>query len=156
MLTIWVPNDARNLGWPPSARLTNQTFHQVESASEEFPPPALITQTVLPEVFTGKWRARIGSVSDEASGRVSVEGKEEWDEEVVSIPECLEGLLSDAEMSSRVYQEHAEEHDMASDAARFGVMDLDGRDWSDLRFLNIKEAFLVSPQHHSSCREILT
>jgi len=132
MLTIWVPNDARNLRPPSRAHLTVQTFDQVESTGEEFPPPTLVTQTVLPEVFTGKWRAGIGSVSDEASSRVCVEGEEERDKEVVSIPECLKGLLPDAEMSSRVYQEHAEKHYMAGNAARLGVMDLDGRDGSNL------------------------
>ena len=59
---------------------------------------------------------------------------------MVSVPEGLERLLADAVVGGGVHQEHAEQHDVAGDTTRLGVVDLDGSDRADLTLLNIVEA----------------
>jgi hypothetical protein len=51
---------------------------------------------------------------------------------MMRVPEGLVRLPPDLMMSSGVHQKHAEEHDMASDAARLGVVNLNGSLRSDL------------------------
>lgn len=41
---------------------------------------------------------------------------------------------------SGVHEQHAEEHDMARNTARLGVVNLDGKHWSNLGSLDVEEA----------------
>lgn len=77
---------------------------------------------------------------------MGVQSEEEGNKQVVAIPERLEGLLPDAVMRGSVHEEHAEQHDMTGDATRLGVVDLDCRDWTDLRLFDVEEASLLSDQ----------
>lgn len=43
-------------------------------------------------------------------------------------------------MGRRVHQQHAKQHDMARDATRLCVVDLKGRDGTNLILFNIEEA----------------
>jgi hypothetical protein len=53
--------------------LSIKSFNQVKSTTKQLPPPAFISDTVIPEDFSGKWRVRISRVTDEASGGVGIE-----------------------------------------------------------------------------------
>jgi hypothetical protein len=144
-------NNASNLGLTASTNLTIQTFHKVESTSEELPSPSEITNAVLPVDVASKRRVGILAVSDKAADSVGVETEEEGDEQVVSVPEGLERLLADLVMSSSVHQKHAEQHDVARDTTRLDVMNLDSSDWTNLGLLDVEEALGVivsSPMSH--------
>lgn len=75
---------------------------------------------------------------------MGVHSEEEGNEQVMRVPESLEGLLTDLRMSSRIHQKHAEKHDVSCDTTYLGVMDLDGRLLSDLSSLDVEEAAAVS------------
>lgn len=75
---------------------------------------------------------------------MGVEGKEERDEEMVSVPERFEGLLADARMGCGVHQHHAKEHDVAGDASRLSVMNLDGGNRTNLCDFDVVEVDIVS------------
>lgn len=70
---------------------------------------------------------------------MGVEAEEEGNEEVVDIPECLEGLLADFGVRGGIHQEHAKEHHVSGDATGFGIVNLDSCDGANLRLLDIEE-----------------
>lgn len=59
---------------------------------------------------------------------------------MVGVPEGLERLLTNSVVRSCVHEKHAEQHDVAGDTARLSVVDLQGEDRSDLRYLDVEEA----------------
>lgn len=59
---------------------------------------------------------------------------------MMSVPESLERLLTDLGVSRGVHEKHAQEHDVASDASCLSVMNLESRDFADLRYFNVEEA----------------
>jgi hypothetical protein len=75
---------------------------------------------------------------------MGIHSEEEGDEQVMRVPEGLEGLLTDLCMRSRIHQKHTEKHDVSCDTTCFGVVDLDGCDFSDLSPLDIEETDAVS------------
>jgi hypothetical protein len=75
---------------------------------------------------------------------VGVKTEEERNEEMVSVPERLERLLTDASVSTRIHQQHAEKHDMTSDSTRLSIMNLKSQDRSDLSQLDVIEVDVVS------------
>ena len=75
---------------------------------------------------------------------MGVESKEEWDEQVVSVLESLEGLLPDLCMSGGKHQQHAEKHHMPSNTANLSVVYLYGRLLSYLRQFDVEKAAGVS------------
>lgn len=89
-LTVWVAHDASDLGFAQCADFTIEPLEKVRTASEELPSPAEVTNTVRPVLITGEWREPVGCVSDEATHGVGVQTKEEGNEQVVRVPECLE------------------------------------------------------------------
>lgn len=136
---IRVADHAGDLGFTNSTDLAIQALEEVKAACPKLPAPAEVADAVLPVLLTVKRREAVGSVADEAANRVGVQGEEEGDEEVVSVPKGLEGLLSDSVVGCRVHQKHAKEHDMAGDTARLGVVNLDCRYGSDLCLFNVVE-----------------
>jgi hypothetical protein len=52
-------------------------------------------------------------------------------------------------MRSSIYQKHAQEHYMASDATCFRIMDFNGSERSNLGPLNIEKTTLGNQQKHS-------
>jgi hypothetical protein len=75
---------------------------------------------------------------------VGVHAQQERNEEVVSVPEGLERLLSNPVMRSGVNQKHAEQHDVSSNATSFCVVNLKRNLRTDLDALNVEEAAIVS------------
>ena len=86
----------------------------------------------------------MNSVANEASSGMGVESEHEWNEEMMSVPEGLERLLTNLVVSGSIHEKHAKAHNMAGDASSFCVMNLDSGDLSDLCSFNIEEAALVN------------
>ena len=105
---VWVANDFGDFGGAAGANFAVDAFEEVEAAAPEFPAPALVADAVVPEVLAGEWGVGVEGVADEAACSVGVHGEKEGDEEVVGVPECLEGLLADLVVCSGVNEEHAE------------------------------------------------
>lgn len=140
LLTIRVPDDTGDLGLAHSADLAVQPLHEVEAARPQFPPPTQVTDAMLPVLVAGEWREAVGCVADEAADCMGVQGEEEGDEKMVHVPKRLERLLPDPVVRRRVHEEHAEEHDMASDATRLSIVDLQSRHRANLRLLDVEKA----------------
>ena len=71
-----------------------------------------------------------------------VQTQHKRDEQVMRVPERLEGLLPDLRMRGRIHEEHAQEHDVAGDAAGLRIVDLESDLWPNLGFLDVEEAGL--------------
>jgi hypothetical protein len=74
---------------------------------------------------------------------------------MVGVPEGLERLLSDAVVSRGVHKQHAEKHDMAGEAARLSVVDLNRRHRTNLSSLDIEEAVPVSESSIGAPRPLM-
>ena len=166
--TVWMADDLGDLGLPSRADLAVQSLGQVERAGEERAAPGLVADAVVPERLVGKGRVRMGIVTHEAAAGMGVEAKHEDDEQVVGVPESLEGLVPDlavgsvAPLSARLragrvgqhrseeaggnargeHEQHAQEHDMAGNAAGIAVVDYQCRLGPHLGLFNIEEAAL--------------
>lgn len=99
---------------------------------------------MIPEVLLVERRKWLSSITHEAIGSVCIHGQEEWNEEMVSVPESFERLFSDLCMCSRVHHEHTKEHDMACYSTCLIVMNLNSSLWPHLRTFHIIEAIPVS------------
>lgn len=135
-------DNSRDLGRPTSTDLTIETLHQVNATANELPTPTLITNAVLPEQLAGEWRESIGCVTDEAANCMRVHAEQEWNEQVVRVPERLERLLADPVVGGRVHQQHAEQHYVTRDTAGLSIVNLEREHRSNLRHLDIEEALL--------------
>lgn len=102
--TIRMSYDAYNLCLPPAAYLTINSFNEVKSTSPKLPSPTFISKAMIPEVLTGERREWVCTITNEAACGVGVESKKEGNEQMVSVPESLERLLSDLGVCSRVHQ----------------------------------------------------
>jgi hypothetical protein len=106
-ITVWVADDLDNLGLASAADLSVETVHEVQTAADKLPSPALVTNAVGPEVVVierGKGRS---CVTHEAASGMRVHAKQEWDKQMMRVPEGLERLLSDPVVGCRVHQKHA-------------------------------------------------
>lgn len=133
-----------DLRGPASPNFAIDALDQVQPAAYQLPSPALIAKTMVPEGLPGERRVRLCCVSHEASSSVSVHGKQEWYEQMVCVPECFVGLLSDLLMRCRVDEHHAQEHDMPCNSACLRVMDLNRCFGPDLVPLDVEEATQLS------------
>lgn len=79
---------------------------------------------MLPIQLSGEWRISLCGIAHETSNRVGVQAQQEWDEEVVSVPERFVGLLSDTVVGSCVHEQHAKQHDMTRYTTSISVVDL--------------------------------
>lgn len=93
--TVWVPDDLSDLGLPPGAILSPQSLSHVESTYPDRETPALVSDAVVPEHFTGEGRICIDTVAYETPRGVGVQAEHEDNEEVVRVPEYLERLMTD-------------------------------------------------------------
>lgn len=140
---IRVTDDASDFRFAAGAHFAIETLEEVETASPELPSPAEVADAVSPVLFTSERREGIDRVSNEATSRVRVEGKEEGDEQVMSIPKRLKRLLANAGMRSRVHEHHTQQHNVTSNAACLGVVDLDGADGTNLSLFDIVKVDIV-------------
>lgn len=133
-----------NLGLAPAADLTIQTVTEVKTTSDELPTPAFVTNAMGPEVLLVKGREDLSCVTHETVGSVRVHAEQERDEKVVGVPESLERLLTNPVVSSRVDQQHAEQHDVSGNSTSLGVVNLECNLRADLDTLDIEEAGTIS------------
>lgn len=68
----------------------------------------------------------VDSVTYEATGRMGVKTDHEKEREMVSVPERLKALCADPVVCGGIHNNHDEEHEVAGDAARLCVMDIEG------------------------------
>jgi hypothetical protein len=99
---------------------------------------------VIPEVRAGKGRMGWDGVSNEAAGGMRVHTQQERDEKMMCVPESLKRLLSYPVMGSGIHKQHAEQHDVPSNASGLGVVDLKSNLWSNLALLNVVEVDIMS------------
>lgn len=125
------------------ADLAIEALEEVDAAGPKLPAPAEVADAVGPIGVPGEGREGLGRVADEAADGVGVKGQEEGDEEVMGVPESLKRLLADAGVGRRVHEQHAQQHDVAGDAARLGVVNLEGADGANLRPLDIVKVDVV-------------
>jgi len=140
VLTVWVADDTGDLSLAASPDFTVESLDEVQTTCPQLPPPAEITNTVVPVFLARERRDRVGCVPDEAAHGVGVKTEEERDEEVVRIPESLERLLSDFVVSRRVHEQHAEQHNVARHTAGLLVVDVKSIARSKLSPLDVVEA----------------
>lgn len=137
-------NNPSDLGRAASPDLTVQTLYEVDTTAKQFPSPALVTNTMLPEDLTGEGREGGGRITDEAADCVCVHAQQERDEKVVSVPERLERLLSNPVVGGRVHQQHAKKHHVTRDSTGLGVVNLNRKNGSNLCPLDVEEAAIIS------------
>ena len=88
---------------------------------------------------------------------MGVHAQEKRNEEVMRVPERLEGLFSNLRMRSCVHEEHAQQHDVSGDTAGLGVVNLHTRLRSHLRALDVEEVDIMRsgmydcPEKHCVC-----
>lgn len=138
-LTVWMTDNASDLGLTTGSYFTVETLEKVQSTTPEFPSPSLVSKAVVPEVVSGEGRKGVGRVTHEAACSVGVETEKEGNKQVVSVPECFKGLLADLGVCSRVHQQHAEKHDVACDTSGFLVVNMKGDFWTDLSLFDVEE-----------------
>lgn len=130
--------DLGQAGGPACANLTPYTLAEVDDTRPDGEPPAEVAEAVLSGI-EGECRdvVRIGCIAHEASSCVCVEAEHEKESEVVGVPKSFEALLSDLLVGSGVHQDHDQQHEVAGDTARLGVMDLQGSLFTDFYCLTV-------------------
>jgi hypothetical protein len=136
-------NDLGDFGISSTVDHSPETLQKVKASAPEGKSPTFVTDAMIPKKRSGKRTIRFGCISDKTSCSMRIEGEQEHKCEVMCIPECFEGLLADWGMSSRVHEQHAQQHDMPSDPTRFSVMDLNGSNWSRTHGFDILRLALI-------------
>lgn len=121
----------------PGPNFPVKSLDQVQATADQLPAPPIIPNAVSPPVGGIEGAIRVHRVADEATGSMCVHGEHKGNEEMVGVPEGFERLLSDAGVSGGVHQQHAEEHDVSSDTAGLGVVDIKCAKGADLRLFNV-------------------
>ena len=102
----------KKLGQPCCSSRTDLTINPLPEIDDTRPdnePPTLITKAVLRGI-EGESRnvIRVGRITNEAAGRVSVQTYHEKEREVVCVPEGLETLIADLVVGGCIHQDHEE------------------------------------------------
>jgi hypothetical protein len=118
----------QNLGEPgraASADLSVDAFSEVDDTGPDGEPPALVAETVIGgiegEDLAVRW---FSGVTHETSSGVSVEANHEEERKVVRVPERLKALVANFVVSSRVHEDHEEQHEVSSDTTSLGIVDI--------------------------------
>lgn len=132
-LTAGMHKDLGQFGGSASTVLPIRTLSKVEETRPDRVPPAQVAKAVLGGV-EGERRDVVGvsGVTDEASSGVGVQTEHEEEGQMMRIPKCLEALVANLGARGGVHEQHDEEHEMARDATRLGVVDLEGDLLADL------------------------
>ena len=112
---------------PAGPDLPVDAFAEVDDAGPDGEAPALVTQAMFRVV---EWEGLLvigqGGVTDEATGGMRVQANHEEEREVMGVPEGLETLVADLVVRGRVHEDHDGEQEVAGDAARLRVVDVEG------------------------------
>ena len=110
---------------PTCPNLSPNSFTKVDDARPNRESPALVSEAVLRPV---EWEAldilRLRGVADEASGSMSIEANEEEESKMMRVPKGLEALCADFVVGRGIHQHHDEQHEMTSDTASLGVVNI--------------------------------
>lgn len=125
--TRGMDEDLGELGRTAGADLPPDTLEEVDDTGPDDVAPRKIANANI-RVVEGE---RAGECwqrgrADEASSSVRVNADHKEECQVVSVPERLETLLANFCMGGAVHDDHDEQHDMASDATRLTVVDIEG------------------------------
>ena len=157
-LTARVDKDLRQTSCTPGPDLTPDPLSKVDNAGPDDETPRLVSKTVLGRVV----REAVGvvgvdRVADEASSSVRVKTDEEEEREVMCVPEGLEALVADLVVGGGVHKQHDEEQEVAGDATRLGVVDIQSELRANLRALDIDEVDVVRGRvHHRPEGELIS
>jgi len=96
-------------------------------------------------VVKGELGGEVGEngVTDEASHGVRVDADHEEEREVVGVPKGLEALLTNFLSTSRVHEDHDQEHDMTSETTGLPVVDIKGISRTDLSAFDVDKVDVV-------------
>ena len=132
-LTAGVNEDLRKASCTPRTNLTPNPLSKVDNARPDGETPALVSETVFRRVEgEGRNVVRVGGVADEASGGMGVKTDHEEERKVVRVPESLKTLVANLVVRGGVHQEDDEKHEVAGNASRLGVVDVEGDLGADL------------------------
>lgn len=137
-------DDFNNLRLSPAADFTVETVDEVQTTADKLPSPTFVSDAVGPEVVVVEGRKRKCSITHETVGCMRVHAEKERNEQVVSVPEGLERLLSDPVMRCGIHEQHAKQHNMSGNATSLGVVNLEGNLGTNLGHLNVEETTHVS------------
>jgi hypothetical protein len=130
--------DFGELSRPPASVFPVNSLEEVGDTGPDNISPAQVTKTMFGRVEgEGRDVVRIDGITDETASSVGVESNHEEKCEVVSIPERFEALVANLVVGGGIHEDHHEEHEMASDATRLGIMDLQSDLLSDLSALDV-------------------
>jgi hypothetical protein len=112
---------------PTSANFSVNSFSKVQNTRPDGEPPTLISETVCRRV-EGECRdvIRIDTVTHETAGGMGVQADHKEESQVVSIPECLETLITNFVVGGRIHKKHDEQHEVARNSTRLMVVNFDG------------------------------
>lgn len=109
------------------------SFTKVEDTRPNNKPPAEVTNTMTSRIEgEGRNEVRVNAITDEATSGMGVNADHKKEGKVVSVPKSLEALIANLVVGSCVHENHDEQHEVASNTTRLGVMDHLGALLSDL------------------------
>ena len=125
--TTGVHEDLGETGRTPRTHFAQDALAEVQDTRPDREAPAVVSQTVLgrvegehPDVI------RVDRIAHEAARRVSIQAQHEEECQVMRVPKDLKALVADLLVRRRVHKNHDEQHEVAGDAARLGVMNVQG------------------------------
>ena len=107
--------------------LPPDTLAKVDNSGPDGESPTEIAYAVVHRVEReiGN-KVGIGRVTDETTGSMSVKAEHKKERKVMSVPECFEALGADFVMRGGVHEDQDEEHEVAGNATRLCVVNVEG------------------------------
>lgn len=79
-LAVWMADDFGDFGFASGAYFPVESFYEVDASSDEFPSPAFVAYTVVPELLTSERRYRVCCIPYEATSGMRIQGEKKRDE----------------------------------------------------------------------------
>lgn len=118
----------QNLGQPgcsPRTVFAIHTLTKVYDSGPDCEPPAKITQAMFRGI---EWKSGsevwVNGVPYKAATRMCVKADHEKECEMMCVPKHLKALMANFVMGCCVHDEHDQEHEVAGNATRLGIVDL--------------------------------
>ena len=119
--------DLRQASCAPGPNLAPNPLSKVDDTRPDGEAPALVSQAVIRLVEGEHSRIRgFGRVAHEASGGMGVQTDHEEERKVVRVPESLKALVANLVVRRGVHEDHDQEHEVAGDASRLRVVNVQG------------------------------
>jgi len=125
--TTGMHKDLRQTSGSPGTILSVGALSEVHQTRPDRVPPAKVAEAVLGRVEGERCDVvGINRVADEASGSVRVQAEHEEERKMMSVPKCFEALGANLLAGGGVHEQHDEQHEVARNSTRLGVVDLKG------------------------------